>query len=252
LRARDDPHHVMAERQPEADGGVGANPEQERFLRSFVRRHALAGPVGALAAALGLGALLLASLPRGVEIAQVPTTEQAPTSDDGAVSELHDGLDELRREITSARRASASGEEEGVEALARRVDAIARELATVRRRLEARRPTPSPSAAPPSPAELGSALERLYQLELRQERQEASRDQTERDLLGRVHALEARQAERERQQLAAAESVRERLHELEVARDAAETQQRASRNTILERLAALETPGGAAPASPAR
>jgi chromosome segregation ATPase len=222
---------------------VTLSPEEDRFMRRFVRRHALLGPVGAVAvAALGLG---LAALSGGAGRAPETALAEAP----GDVAALRRELAELaaRLESASGTGAAADAQREQLAALERRIEAVAAELSGLRRRWET-----TAAVNPGAPPELASMLERLYNLEARADETEAARSSTQRDLLDRVHTLEARQGEREQQDLSAGDGIRERLLAVEAALDAAETHRLSGQDAILDRLLALERRlGGSVPASPA-
>jgi hypothetical protein len=174
---------------------VTLSPEEDRFLRRFVRRHALLGPVGLLAvAALGFG---LAALPRGTEPGEAP---------DGALADLRGEVADLRGRLESASgpRAGDTAQRERLAALERRIEAVAAELTGLRRRWET-----TAAVNPGAPPELASMLERLHALEQQD-------DRTEGDAIrGRLEALETAIDASETHRLASHQAMLDRLLALE-------------------------------------
>jgi hypothetical protein len=195
----------MSDGNEPRNGEFEITPEEDRFLRAYFHRHARR-----YLASLGLTAI-------AAVCATLALTRAAVLDEIRSDSEqLRGGLTELRRQVGSqAEDASAR-----VAALEKRLAAALQRFERVEQQAEAKPAAPALAAAPVAAdsiaaSDLNSILERLYNLEVRQDEQESKRESSEKDLLERMF-----QVEDSREQLASARgeterSMRERLSSLE-------------------------------------
>jgi len=171
-------------------------PEEDRFLRGFVRRHA--GRYVLIAGAL-VAAALWAGQGGGSGAGAVPEQWRAD------LDELRAAHESLRAELAAARAESRrlGAELEGVVARVSSADAAARRggdleerVATALRRLDRveSRVGEGAGGAAPGSWELGSVLERIEAVETRQERDVRERETFEKSVLNRLYAVEVRAA----------------------------------------------------------
>jgi hypothetical protein len=230
---------------------VALSPAEAVYLRRFVRRHALSGPVGAALAA----ALLLAL---GLALRAARVDERPAPADPGSTARIEaigGELAALRADLATRR--EPSGDAQGIDAvgeLARRIDEISREIDALRVRFEAERPAspsrPAPVVGPAPPRGLEELAQRLFNVEARQSQAESQRSQVESDLLARLLGVETRQEEGERRDATALRSMLERVDRLETTRHASERLRLDGQNAIQARLSVLESQVQSAPAAP--
>ncbi|MFQ5426929.1 MAG: hypothetical protein ACE5EV_07600 [Gaiellales bacterium] len=228
-------------------------PQEERFLRRFIRRYSL----GRAAAMVVTTAALVAL---GLGLVQILRTDPTPSTTASGpsysvIKTLRSDVQDLRREIDDLEIPASTSETEVPDLaskLAGRIDSLARELELFQARLDSR---PAPRPAPPvmgSTAEIAAIVERVYNLELRQGQEEETRVAVQRSVLDRLESLESRQERVEQQGVSFERDLLDRLYKLEVFRDGLEAKRLASERSLEARLLALETrlKRSTSPASP--
>lgn len=230
---------IMSEPQ---EGGFAITPEEDRFLRAYFHRHAgrylLA--LGALALAI-VCTVWITVRPDDDGAAALAGAEAEAESQSQEIEAVRAENQTLRAEVEEL-----GGRLEALDAAARQVASVEKRLAGALRRLDrvesrVEQGSAASNAAPPDAAgawDASSILERLYNLEVRQEREEQSRTTFEKSLLARMHELEQRESGVANATASTQQGLLERLDSLE---------QRAYR---LEQHSGLEQQTGSAPAAP--
>jgi small-conductance mechanosensitive channel len=195
----------MAEGIDPRGGEIEVTPEEERFLKRFFRRQLL--PYFAVLLVISVTA---AWWPDGEQeagaleartsaaLAQLRTENQRLRAALAALSERMDaglsgqdrGANELERRVEDAKRSVRMIEAQVLAATERRLDALESQLG-------AGAPGPSraaPAVPPPEAAawDVSAILDRLYALEVRQEREAASRETEQRSRAARLAQLAGR------------------------------------------------------------
>lgn len=196
--------------------GGGPMPAADgRVARVFVSRR--------LRSYLTLGLLLLAALAAGAlaglgeERVRVKSGSAAPGGPSTAgLADLRVRSDALAAELAALRAELESRLEERERdsaALGGRLDDTERGLRVLESRLS---PGGSARPGPPGPsADVAPILERLYQLELRHDSLERTRESFERDVLGRLHKVEAIRDRAESERLGHDRAMLERIANVE-------------------------------------
>jgi hypothetical protein len=210
--------------------GFSLTPDEERFFVRFLRRRALpwSAAVGVLAGGLTAGVLTCSLAPDptsfGFESEHGVPGLAAPLADEQARTELaalRKELEALRARPASAASAAAPAEDDArVAELRRSVDGIKRELQTIATSVtELQRRTTGGSA--PAAADGASAAEveplraRVFNVEARQDREEAARLEWAGNVEQRVRNLELARRARETDEQAALQGLFDRLHAVE-------------------------------------
>jgi hypothetical protein len=208
--------------------GFSLTPDEEKFFVRFLRQRAL--PLAALVSALA-GGLTAAVL--SCSLAPAPASHDAdalelleapglapPLADEQARAELV----ALRKQIDALRdqpvgdAAPAAPDDARVAELRRAVDNLKRELQILATSVtELQRRSSQAPAAPDAaaPAELEPLRKRIFNVETRQDREEASRLEWAGNIEQRVRNLETARRSREAEQQAAMQGILDRLHDLE-------------------------------------
>jgi small-conductance mechanosensitive channel len=205
----------MAEESDPRAGEMEVTPEEERFLKRFFRRQLL--PYFAVLLVISVtsawwpseeeeaGALEART---SAALAQLRTENQRLKAALEALSERMDtglsaqdhGANELERRVEDAKRSVRMIEARVIAATERRLDTLESQLATGA-------PSPSraaPAGPPPEAAawDVSAILDRLYALEVRQEREATIRETDQRSRAAQLSQLVARIARLERDQTA--------------------------------------------------
>lgn len=197
----------MAEGNDPRGGEIEVTPEEERFLKRFFRRQLL--PYFTVLLMLLVISVTSAWWPSEEEagaleartsaaLAQLRTENQRLRASLDALSERMDavlsaqdhGANELERRVEDAKRSVQMIEAQVIAATERRLDALESQLAS-----GARAPSPAAPAGPPPEAaawDVSAILDRLYALEVRQEREAASLDSDQRSRAAQLARLAAR------------------------------------------------------------
>jgi hypothetical protein len=213
--------------------GFSLTPDEEKFFVRFLRRRALPISVAVSALAGGLSAIVLScslaptAAPLRDDAFDAPEGHAlaAPLADEQARAELAS----LRKQIEALGErpapadapAGAQGEsDEELAELRRAQDALRRELQTLATsvtELQRRVQTGAvPAAADSSaPADLDPVRKRLFNVEARQDREEASRLEWAGNVEQRMRNLELGRRTRESEEQAAIQAILDRLHALE-------------------------------------
>jgi small-conductance mechanosensitive channel len=201
----------MAEEIDPRGGEMEVTPEEERFLKRFFRRQLL--PYFAVLLVISLtsawwpseeeaaGALeartsaALAQLRTENQRLRVALAALSERMDAGLSAQDH-GANELERQVEEAKRSVRMIEAQVIAATERRLDALESQLA-------ANAPSPAqaaPAGPPPEAAawDVSAILDRLYALEMRQEREAATRETDQRSRAAQLAQLAARLAGLER------------------------------------------------------
>jgi hypothetical protein len=213
--------------------GFSLTPDEEKFFSRFLRRRAipLSAAVSALAGGLTAAVLSCALAPSpGTPSAAASGLDELPElarplADEQARAELV----VLRKELTALRErpaaspsAPATGSSpEDIAELRRGLDSLKRELQILATSVSALEGRPA-DAVPASidgaaPAELEPLRKLIYNVESRQNREEASRLEWAGNVEQRVRNLELARKNRESEQQAAVQAILDRLHALESA-----------------------------------
>ena len=204
----------MAEETDPRGGEIEVTPEEERFLKRFFRRQLL--PYFALLLVISVtsawwpseeeeaGALEART---SAAVAQLRTENQRLRAALAALSERMDaglsaqdhGANELERRVEDAKRSVRMIETRVIAATERRLDTLESQLA-------AGAPPPAraaPSGPPPEAAawDVSAILDRLYALEVRQEREASTRETDQRSRGAQLAQLVERIARLERDEM---------------------------------------------------
>jgi hypothetical protein len=218
--------------------GFSLTPDEEKFFVRFLRRRAL--PISAAVSALagGLTAIVLScslaptAAPLRDDAFDAPEDHAlaAPLADEQARAErasLRKQIEALSERPAPAARADGSpgAADELVAELRRAHDTLRRELqtlATAVTELQRRSQTGAVPAAADStaPAELEPVRKRLFNVEARQDREEASRLEWAGNVEQRMRNLELGRRTRESEEQAAMQAILDRLHAVEEAQTA--------------------------------
>jgi len=215
--------------------GFSLTPDEERFFVRFLRRRAL--PLAAAVSALagGLSAALLScalaptaatpspAFPEGDALAEA----WRPVADEQARAELaalREQLAVLREKAARTPASQAAPRDPGeVGELRRAIDSLRRELqilATSVSALETRPPGSVPASLDDAASvEIDPLRKRVYSIETRQDREEASRLEWAGNVEQRVRNLELARKAREAEQQASVQAILERLHQLEASQN---------------------------------
>jgi len=200
----------MSEQVDPQGGEIEVTPEEERFLKRFFRRQML--PYFAILLVISVtsawwpsqeeeGALeartsaALAQLRTENQRLQVALAALSERMDAGLSAQDH-GANELERQVEDAKRSVRMIEAQVIATTERRLDALESQLA-------AGAPAPSraaPTGPPPEATawDVSAILDRLYALEVRQERETSSRETDQRSRAAQLSQLAARIARLER------------------------------------------------------
>ena len=204
----------MAEETDPRGGEIEVTPEEERFLKRFFRRQLL--PYFAVLLVISVTSVWWPSEEEeagaleartSAALAQLRTENQRLKVTLAALSERMDaglsvqdhGANELERRVEDAKRSVRMIEARVIAATERRLDALESQLA-------AGAPEPSqaaPAGPPPEAAawDVSAILDRLYALEVRQEREAATRETDQSSRAAQLAQLVARIARLERDQV---------------------------------------------------
>ena len=204
----------MAEETDPRGGEIEVTPEEERFLKRFFRRQLLPyfavllviwvisawwpseeKDVGALEARTSAALAQLRTENQRLQVALEALSERM----DAGLSVQDDGANELERRVEDAKRSVRMIEAQVIAATERRLDALESQLG-------AGAPSPArvTSAGPPPEAaawDVSAILDRLYALEVRQEREAATWETDQRSRSAQLAQLAARVARLERGEL---------------------------------------------------
>lgn len=192
-------------------GGFAITPEEDRFLRAFFRRHAARYMV-----AMGLlVALAVWGAPRSDTGVTGPSEEQSEelAALRAGNEQLRAANEELRAELTQLmERVAALGAAPGS---APALDRLEERMASALTRLERVESHAAASAASGPSVELGAVLDRVYNLEARQDRGEKSRETFEKSVLNRLYAVESQRDSLAEASTSTQQSILERIGALE-------------------------------------
>lgn len=209
---------------------IRLSPAEDRFLRAYVRRQVLPLLAGVIVVTLALAGLAIERVTvqrESASAAPAPTAAGPEPADLLAAIERLEGDARNHREQESATREKLANEVREAESrLARlepRIAKLTRELAA----LGAARPVTSPPAAPAagtaSPSgDVASVQDRLFNLEKRQDREEALRHSFERSVLERLAQAEDQRQQRYRTAIETEKSVLNRMFNAEARLEALE------------------------------
>jgi hypothetical protein len=184
-------------------------PEERRFLARFFRRHALPWFVLAMLTAVASAWLLRGEDAGALEartaaaLAQLRSENQRLREELTAVSQRLEGLqgtgdrgaDELERRVEDAKQSVRMIESRVTAELDSRLDALEAQLGEGGGFAAAAAPAAGPPPGDASAWDVSTILDRLYALEMRQERDGAARETSERASGARIERLEQRLAQ---------------------------------------------------------
>jgi small-conductance mechanosensitive channel len=204
----------MAEEIDPQGGEIEVTPEEERFLKRFFRRQLLpyiavllviwvtsawwpsgGEEAGALEARTSAALAQLRTENQRLRVALEALSERM----DAGLSEQDHGANELERRVEDAKRSVRMIEERVIAATERRLDALESQLAT-----GAPAPARATPAGPPPEAaawDVSAILDRLYALEVRQDREAATWETAQRSRAAQLAQLAARIARLERDEV---------------------------------------------------